>query len=148
MTDCWFFTRHKHTLWPLFGLCPQPMSSECPAGSLGRSGPYLGCVLGLCPQLVSCGPFWVALALIWAVSSACVQLVSCGHFWVALAIVRAVCSSCVLSLPGGGDNLFFDFSPGPGVQGVNSVQGLRRGPSVQGVSADLTVTSDLTALGD
>ena len=54
--------------WPLFGLCPHPASSACLVAFLGRSG----CVLSLCPQLVSCGHFCVALALIWAVSSACV----------------------------------------------------------------------------
>ena len=61
------------SLWPLSGLCPQPVSSACVLRAfLGLSGPYLGCVLSLCPQLVSCGPFWVALALVRAVSSSCV----------------------------------------------------------------------------
>ena len=79
---------------------------------------FSSCVLSLRPQLVSCVPLWVVLALVWAESSACVlstcpaglfgslwpvcglcpQLVSCGPFWVALALVRAVSSSCVLSL--------------------------------------------------
>ena len=44
----------------------------CPAGLSGLSGPYLSCVLSLCPELVSCGPFWVVLALVRAVSSSCV----------------------------------------------------------------------------
>ena len=42
------------SFWPLFGLSPQPVSSACVLRTfLGRSGPYLGCVLSLCPQLVS-----------------------------------------------------------------------------------------------
>ncbi len=68
----WAVSCFSGSLWPLFGLCPQLASSACVLRVfLGRSGPYVGCVLGLCPQLVSCGPFWVALALIWVVSSAC-----------------------------------------------------------------------------
>ena len=58
-------------LWPLFGLCPQLASSACVlCASLGHSGFCLGSVLSLCPQLLKCRPFWVALSLIWAVSSA------------------------------------------------------------------------------
>ncbi len=58
------------SLWPLLGLRPQLVSCV----------PFwVALALGLCPQLVSsaCEPFYVAPNLIWAVSSACVpQLVS------------------------------------------------------------------------
>ena len=41
------------SLWPLFGMCPQQVSSGCALFAvLGRSGPDLGCVLSPCPQLV------------------------------------------------------------------------------------------------
>ena len=62
------------SLWRLFGLCPQSVLLACVLRAfLCLSGPYLGSVLSLCPQLVSCGPFWVALALVRAVSSSCVR---------------------------------------------------------------------------
>ena len=84
------------------GLCPQPVSSACVLwASLGRSGPCLGCVLSLCPQFVSCGHVWVALALIWAVSSACV-LSLCpaglsGSLWLLFGLCpQPVSSACVL----------------------------------------------------
>ena len=61
------------SLWPLFGLCPQPVSSACVLRAfLGLSGPYLGCVLSLFPAGLS-GSLWPLFGLCpHPVSSACV----------------------------------------------------------------------------
>ncbi len=46
--------RLSGSFWPVFGLNPQRVSSACFLRAfLGRSGLYVGCVLILCPQLVS-----------------------------------------------------------------------------------------------
>ena len=79
-------------LWPLFGLC---------RAFLARSGPCSGWVLSLRPQLVSCVPLWVVLALVWAESSACVlSLCPAGLFgslWPLFGLCpQPVSSACVL----------------------------------------------------
>ncbi len=113
---------HCGSLWPLFGQCPQPVSSaRVLCAFLARSGPYLGCrlkcVCSACVlyaflgrshpdcdcviNLSACvlhafvgrsGPY------LGSVLSLCPQLASCVPFWLALALIWAAASVCVLSL--------------------------------------------------
>ncbi len=54
---------HSWHVPALFGVCPQPVSSACVLRAfLGRSAPYLGCVLSLCPECLS-GSLWPSLWL-------------------------------------------------------------------------------------